>query len=182
MRAFIGVEITDEVRAALSRAQQQLGRCPAKVKWVAPENIHVMLKFLGDIDEETAARVRAAMAEASGDGGFRFAVAGLGCFPPRGKPRVVWAGVSEGADAATRLQAKLERALRPLGFEKERRFVPHLTIGRVKSPKGAEELLPMIEELGGETFGSCDAAEMVMFESTLTPRGAIYHELIRQKL
>ena len=170
------------MRAALAGAQQKLARCPAKVKWVAPENIHLTLKFLGDVDEPTAAGVGAAMAAASGGGPFTFAVEGLGAFPPRGRPRVVWAGVTDGAAAASQLQAKLETGLRPLGFKKERSFVPHLTIGRVKSPKGAPDLAVMIEQLAGTTFGSCTASEIVLFESTLTPQGAIYSAAARQLL
>lgn len=182
MRAFIGIEVTDEVRAALTDAQKKLARCPAKVKWVRPANMHLTLKFLGDVDEPTVARVKAAMADAAGGGPFAFAVRGLGTFPPRGAPRVVWAGVSGGADAATKLQARLEDALRPMGFEKERSFVPHLTIGRVKDPKGARELTAMVECDAGTKFGLCTAAEMVLFESTLTPQGAIYGAVARQAL
>jgi len=182
MRVFVAIEISDEVRAELARTQQTLAVASAKVKWVAPENIHLTLKFLGDIDEETAGPVRAAMAAAAGGGPFAFEVAGLGTFPPRGKPRVVWAGVTEGAQAATRLQAKLEAALRPLGFRAEKRFVPHLTLGRVKSPKGADELMARIEGHAGAAFGTCSAAEMTLFQSTLTPQGAVYRVVAKQAL
>ncbi len=189
MRAFVAIEISDEVRAALVRAQQELGRCGAKVKWVEPENVHLTLKFLGDVDALMIEQVKAAMAESAGGsasltagGPFHFSVEGLGSFPPRRTPRVVWAGVSAGADAAVRLQAGLEAALRPLGFEKERDFVPHLTIGRVKAPQGAERLVPAIKRHAHTRFGSCSAAEMVLFESKLTPSGAVYAALARQAL
>ena len=182
MRAFIGIEVTDELRAALTDAQKKLARCPARVKWVHPENVHLTLKFLGDVDEPTVGRVKAAMADTAGGGPFAFAVQGLGIFPPRGTPRVIWAGVSDGADAATKLQARLEDALRPIGFGNERSFVPHLTIGRVKDPKGARELTAMVERDANKRFGLCTAAEMVLFESTLTPQGAIYTAVVRQAL
>ena len=182
MRAFIGIEASDEVRGALARVQQEFSGCSAKVKWVPPENVHLTMKFLGDIDDEMAGKVTAAMAKAAGAGPITIRVDGLGCFPPRGRPRTIWAGVSDGADAVVRLFKELDRALRRLGFEKERRFVPHLTIGRVKSPKGAEELTPVLEQHGGTPFGSCDAADMVLFRSTLTPQGAIYEVVARQAL
>jgi len=182
LRAFIGIEAPDEVRRALARVQQEFSGCSAKVKWVPPENLHLTMKFLGDIDDEMAGKVKAAMAKASGGGPITIRVDGLGRFPPRGRPRTIWAGVSDGADAVERLFKELDRALRRLGFEKERRFVPHLTIGRVKSPKGADELTPVIERHAGTAFGSCDAADMVLFKSTLTPQGAIYEVVARQAL
>ena len=168
------------------RVQQELARCPAKVKYVAAENIHLTLKFLGEIDEETAAGVRGAMCEvgraAAWGGGLRLGVGGLGYFPPRGAPRVIWAGVTDGADAVCRLQARLERELAGLGFEPERRFVPHLTLGRVKSSRGGGELVSAIESRADAEFGSCTACEMVLFESRLTPRGAVYRAVVRQAL
>ncbi len=182
MRAFLGIEVTDEVRAALSALRRELERCRARVRWVRPENVHVTLKFLGEVNGETAAQVGAVMEEAAGGGPFRFAVEGLGTFPPRGKPRVIWAGVSDGADAVSRLQARLEKGLQPIGFRKEQNFVPHLTIGRVKSPKNAEKLLPAIEGHAGTMFGWCTAAEMVLFESTLTPQGSVYSTVVKQAL
>ncbi len=182
MRAFIGIEVTDDVRAALTRVQRDFSGCSAKVKWVAPANVHLTMKFLGEIDDEMAGNVASAMAEAAGSGPVGFQVHGLGQFPPRGKPRTLWAGVSDGADAVVALFTKLDAALGPLGFEKERRFVPHVTIGRVKSPRGADELTPVIERHAGTVFGTCPAEEMVLFRSTLTPQGAIYDVLTRQTL
>jgi len=182
MRAFVAIDASDEIRAELARVQQELARCPAKVKWVTPQNVHLTLKFLGDVAPEAVEQVAAAMAAASGGGAVPFAVEGLGSFPPRGRPRVLWAGVSAGADAVSRVQVKLEAALRPLGFKQEHRFVPHLTIGRVKSPRGAQELIPMLERHAATKFGSCTAAEMVLYESELTPQGAVYRAVARQPL
>lgn len=174
--------MTDDVRAALTRVQDDFSGCGAKVKWVAPANVHLTMKFLGEIDDEMGGKVAAAMAEAAGAGPISFTVAGLGRFPPRGKPRTLWAGVSDGADAVVALFTKLDAALGPLGFESERRFVPHVTIGRVKSPVGADALTPVIEHHAGTVFGACRAEEMTLFKSTLTPQGAICDVLTRQRL
>ena len=182
MRAFIGIEVADDVRAALTRVQDDFRGCGAKVKWVAPANVHLTMKFLGEIDDETAGRVASAMSEAAGCGPIGFEVEGLGQFPPRGKPRTLWAGVSDGADAIVALFTKLDGALGLFGFEKERRFVPHVTIGRVKSPVGADALTPVIEHHARAAFGTCLAEEAVLFKSTLTPQGAIYDVLTRQTL
>lgn len=183
MRAFIAMDITDEVRRRLPRVQQELGAAPAKVKWVPPGNLHVTMKFLGDVDEETVERVKAAMAEAAADDGpIEFDVHGIGAFPPRGRPRVVWAGVSRGGEAIGRLHDRLERALRPLGVKRDRRFSPHITIGRVKSSRGARELSELIESRPEQTYGTCPGAELVLYKSTLTPQGAEYEAVARQRL
>jgi 2'-5' RNA ligase len=182
VRAFVALEISDEVRSALERAQRGLARAPVKVKWVPARNLHVTMKFLGDIEPAQAEAVRAVLAEAAGGGPVPFVVEGLGAFPPRGRPRVLWAGVSEGSEAVSAVQAALEAGLRPLGFEAERRFVPHVTLGRVKSPRGAETLRAEMERIGGRRFGRCTATELVLFESTLTPMGAEYRAAERVRL
>ncbi len=182
MRAFVAIEISEDVRAALDRVRQELARTPAQVKWVAPANVHLTLKFLGEIETETAEAAKGAMGAAAGGGPFTFEVAGLGSFPPGRKPRVVWAGVIGGADAIARVQTKLDAALGSLGFARERDFVPHLTIGRVKSPRGADALAAAIARHADTAFGSSVASEMVLFESTLTPQGAVYRAVARVPL
>ena len=182
LRAFIGIEVSDDVRAALTRVQDDFSGCGAKVKLVAPANVHLTMKFLGEIDDQMAGNVASAMAEAAGAGPITFEVAGLGQFPPHGKPRTLWAGVSDGVAAVVALSTRLDAALGPLGFESERQFVPHATIGRVKSPKGAGSLTPVIEHHAAVAFGTCRAEEMVLFKSTLTPQGAIYDVLTRKTL
>jgi 2'-5' RNA ligase len=175
VRAFIAIDINDEVRAALGGMQQRLARTRAKVTWVDPANIHLTMKFLGEIDDAMLEPVKGAMANAASETRpIEFDVAGLGTFPPGRPPRVVWAGVTRGADRITSVQARLERALEPFGFKKERRFTPHLTLGRVKSPKGSNDLLDRIARAGDTAFGSCVADKLILFESTLTPQGAKY--------
>jgi 2'-5' RNA ligase len=175
MRAFIAIDISDEVRATLGEVQQRLARTRAKVKWVGPENIHLTMKFLGEIEDEMPEAVKEAMADATnGAQPIEFEVAGLGTFPLRGAPRVVWAGVSRGADRITRVQSRLETALESLGFAKERTFTPHLTLGRVKLPKGSDDLPDRVAGAGDTRFGTCVADKLILFESTLTPQGARY--------
>ena len=182
MRAFVGIAVSEEVRAALTAVQRDFAPCRAKVKWTEPENIHVTLRFLGEIDEAMTGQVKQAMAQAAGEGPFQFTVTGLGSFPPRGRPAVIWAGVSNGAGRISKVQGRLEQGLRALGFAEDRPFVPHLTIGRVKSPRGAEELIPVISRHSGTEFGVCTGSKMVLFESRLTPRGAVYTVVAEQTL
>jgi 2'-5' RNA ligase len=183
VRLFIGIEISDEVRAELARVQQRLGRCRAKVKWVPPQNIHLTMRFLGEVSEDRLESVSAAMAGAAGGGPFEFEVCGLGRFPSRGSPRLVWAGVKDGAERVCAVQAELERGVRKAGFEAERRrFTPHLTVGRVKSRAGTDELSALIEQHADRAFGRCPAAELVLIRSKLTPSGAVYSAVDRQEL
>jgi RNA 2',3'-cyclic 3'-phosphodiesterase len=183
MRAFLAIAVNDAVRAELARMQQTLGRTPAKVKWVEPANLHLTMQFLGEIDTAQADAVAAAMAGAAeGFEPFACRIEGLGCFPPNGLPRVVWAGVGQGAEAILRLHAALEQRLVPLGFEAERRFVPHVTLGRVKSPRGAGELAAAVERQRPAAFGACRVEAVMLYRSELTPQGAVYHKVAKQTL
>lgn len=183
MRTFIALEISDDVRAALAKTIRELAKSPAAVKWVAPESIHVTMKFLGWAEDDKIEKVKAAMAAVKGTGTFTFEVKGLGSFPPEQKPRVVWAGITSGADRIVAVQAMLEDALSPLGFEREdRAFTPHLTLGRVKVPRGAETLVPLIDKNWNTNFGSCEATRISLFESRLSPHGSTYIPVAFQEL
>jgi len=182
VRAFIGIDVTEEVRVRLARVQDELADAPAKVRWVPPPNLHVTLKFLGEIEDDTVEKVQAAMAEAAVQEPFEFDVHGIGTFPPHGRPRVIWAGVSTGGEDIRKLHGRLEKALRPLGFDPDKRFTPHVTIGRVKSSRGARQLSEMIAGQPEKTYGTCPGAELVLYKSTLTSRGAEYEQIAGQPL
>ena len=184
MRTFIAVELDDAIRSRLAEAQQQLRPVAgASVKWVKPELIHLTLKFLGEIDEGQVADVAEAMAlAAAGAGAFELSVAGLGAFPPRGAPRVVWAGV-EPHPALTALVERLEEGLEILGFARERRpYSPHLTLGRVKDPRGASALRGRLEAGAAMSFGARRVDDLVLMQSVLTTAGPTYTPLRRQPL
>jgi 2'-5' RNA ligase len=176
MRLFVAVEISDEVRRSLAAAQSRLRRTPARVGWVAPENIHLTLAFLGDVGADRIASLAAALDGVGREfAPFGYTVAGLGCFGSRRAPRVLWAGVSHGAEDLVRLQAQTAVALRALDVRLEDRpFSPHLTIGRVRSSRGAERLGPLLEAGAGEVFGTVDVARLLLMRSELRPQGPVY--------
>ena len=184
MRTFIAVELDEAIRERLAAAQERLRGAGPKVKWVRPERMHLTLKFLGEIDPETVDAVADAMVAAvEGVAPFEFAVAGIGAFPPRGAPRVVWAGVDDAAGGLTRLHKGLERELRKLGFPREKRaFRPHLTLGRVKERRGSERLRAQMAADAGAAFGLQRVEELVLFESVLSPQGPTYTAQRRQPL
>ena len=174
MRLFIAIEVDEGVRERLVEAQRQLAKAPCKVKWVEPQNLHLTLKFLGEVPDHQVRAIADAMTRAARDARpFEMKVAGLGTFPPKGVPRVVWAGVE--AMQVRPLHRRLEAALEALGHEREKRaFHPHLTLGRVKGREGTRELRSLIEDLAATEFGTAPVAQVVLMQSTLSPAGPTY--------
>ena len=184
VRTFIAIELDDAIRQRLAAAQQRLRSADAKVRWVGADQMHLTVRFLGEIDEGIVNQVAGAMHMAAADAQpFDLAVAGLGTFPPRGAPRVVWAGADEPTGALAALHKRLERELRNLGFERERRaFSPHLTLGRVKDPRTCTRLRTLVTDGADEAFGTQTVTALVLFQSVLSPHGATYTPLHREPL
>lgn len=180
-RAFIAIELNDDAHAELSSLEAKLKKADADVTWVKPENIHLTLKFLGDITDEQVEAVKSSLDEiAKVETPFSFKLKGMGAFPKLEYPRVLWVGI-EGADP-TPLYKKIEDALSELNFARDdRRFTPHLTLGRVRSPKNKAKLIRLIESTNFESKNSVQADAVTFFQSTLTPNGSIYTVLHRAK-
>ena len=179
MRCFIAVPVCGPVRKAVARVQEALRRADADVKWVAEENLHLTLKFLGEIAEESAEELRGLLAaEAPRWPKLALTYAGIGRFPERGAPRVVWAGCAGDVDRLAGLAGAAERAAERIGIPRERRpFVAHLTIGRVRSPRNAKRLESALENQREVPLGRDEVAAFSLIRSTLTPRGAVYEPL-----
>ena len=133
MRAFVAVFPPPEVREALALAARGLP-VTGKIRLTPPANVHLTLKFLGDVPREDLAEVADALEALRGrHEPFEAGISGFGAFPSPTKVRVLWAGVGEGADGLRALARDVEESLEPLGFEREdRAYVPHLTIGRAR--------------------------------------------------
>ncbi len=175
-RAFIAVKVpfTDELR----KFWEEVKSSGARLKMVEPENVHITLKFLGNVEESLVNRIVEAISNSCQDvSPFKISLKGCGGFPHLGRPRVVWIGVSEGGEELKRIASSLEEELHKLGFEKERReFVPHLTIARVKGNVG--RLPEILRGNVNRKFGEFEVREIRLMKSTLTPKGPIY-EVIR---
>jgi 2'-5' RNA ligase len=179
MRCFVALPVAPAVRRALAATQTVLRRAGADVSWVAEENFHLTLKFLGEIDETAAATLKELLAGEIGRRPRpRLLYAGLGAFPERGAPRVVWAGCSGDVTALSDLAAATERAAETIGVPPERRaFAAHLTLGRVRSPRGRAALRAAIERHARAEFGADAPAAALLYRSTLTPAGPVYEPL-----
>lgn len=184
MRSFVAVELPDELRGSLSRILDELRPCGADVKWVRPEAVHLTLKFLGEIQPEQVEEIRLAVQEVAGrHGPFKMEARGLGCFPRLEQPRVVWLGLEGEKWKLEALQREVETALMQLGFPKEERpFRPHLTLGRVRSPKARLALVQKIKNLEGIQGGELVVGSVVLFKSELLPSGARYTKLWEERL
>ncbi len=185
LRTFIAIELDESLRFAIGRVQAKFKRgAPwGSVKWVAPESIHLTLKFLGDTPRARLPEVEAALRTAcAGHVEFGITVEGRGCFPSFRRPRVVWVAVRDAQQALTRLQADVEKHVAPLGWPtEERSFSPHLTLGRVarSAERDAEEAIgQMVEKSVVEQIGTQQVTAVSLVQSDLRPTGAVYTRLL----
>ena len=164
----------------LTRAQQGMRDFDRVVRWLSVGNLHLTVKFLGEVrDDDVASVCDAARRAADRSGPIGFALCGLGCFPPKGPARIVWAGVSPDGEGLLGCQQAVEQEMGPLGFSPERRaYSPHLTIGRVRPGQNTEELRTTLETRDLQSPAQ-HPSDLVVFESNLTPRGAIYTAIAR---
>jgi 2'-5' RNA ligase len=188
VRAFIAIELPDELKLALIRLQDQLksGR-QTSVKWVDPYSIHLTLKFLGNINTDMVGRITTAMEEAvRGIRPFRLEARGLGAFPSLKRVQVIWVGVSGEVDRLSQLQQRLEPCLAPLGFAPEsRKFTPHLTLARLRdrvTPDERQSLGHLIASTSFDTAYAIDAGSIHLMRSQLTREGAVYSRINSVKL
>jgi 2'-5' RNA ligase len=184
IRSFIAIDFPEETRKALEDIQRELKRCGAGVRWVRPSSIHLTLKFLGNIQAAQVEDIARAVAQEIRDQPpITLRPAGLGAFPSLRKPRVIWVGMEGEVQRLIRIQSRVENALEPLGFVREKRgFRPHLTIGRVKERRRLQSLVDAMVTLDMEPFNSFDADEIILYKSDLRPTGAIYTKLHRMPL
>lgn len=180
VRAFFAVEISPEVRSNIVRYVRTLTSYYLGTKWVESGNLHLTLKFLGDVAlNELPKILNTAKNAVVASQTFELECFGSGAFPNEKAPRTIWVGCRRGAEELTRLAENLDEALHGIGFSKEsRRFLPHLTIGRVKRPDAAADMAGAgWKRMCEEVFGVFPVEEIVLFSSELTRRGPIYDEL-----
>jgi len=179
IRSFIAIELPGSLHKELSEAETILRKSNADVKWVNPENIHITLKFLGNVTPEKIKEIEKLLDEfTKGLAPFSIEAKGLGAFPKLAYPRVIWAGIEDQTGKLKEIAENFDGAISKLGFEKENReFSAHLTLGRVRSPKNKEKLKEIIEKTPFLSVVDIKVDKIVLFKSTLTQSGSIYTKL-----
>lgn len=183
IRSFIAVELPNDVRERIAEVISEAAKHGGAIKWVEAHNLHLTLKFLGDVREEVIARVSATLdAIANQFSPFGFDVVGVGGFPNFNRPKVLWVGATA-TEELLRLQERVESEMSNLGIPREERaFHPHITIGRVKSPHGLTRTLEALKRFEGKQFGCVSVSHITLMRSDLTPSGPIYTPISRHKL
>ena len=176
MRAFIAVSLPDEIRRSLRVLQDRLADHPADVTWVDSEHLHVTLKFLGEINDAQRAGTEALLERCAGEEPlFQAQLGGLGGFPSIAAPRVIWVGFEAGHEPLTRLAQRLDAGCERLGVGKdERPFSAHLTLGRVRSPKGLGPLARALQTLDWPPPAPWTVERVTLYQSVLSSVGPRY--------
>ncbi len=178
-RLFLALPITDEAKAELAAAQAVLASSLPGAKWVSPDGMHLTLKFLGYVNYELIGEslVKPVQKAARQLKMYTFSLNGLGAFPSEKRPRVVWAGVSDGGESE-KLAGLLDEAIEPIGFPAEgRKFTPHITLARIKDPRVIKN--PEIFNKAGMAVKRLEisARSLILYESVLDREGAKYFAL-----
>ncbi|MFH1682138.1 MAG: RNA 2',3'-cyclic phosphodiesterase [Candidatus Eisenbacteria bacterium] len=178
IRAFLALPLSCGQRDEVGGQIAPLRGAGDPVRWVPPENLHVTLRFFGDVGRDGLLRIEERLSRAAASASpFTFRLGSAGAFPNLRAARVLWVGVSEGEEAVTSLAARIEESITGLGFPKEKRFHAHITVGRTKG-----SLTPRFRKrFAGIAVEPVEAraASFSLMKSTLSPRGARY-EVLRE--
>jgi 2'-5' RNA ligase len=185
LRTFIAVDIGKAIRGRAVALQEALARSGTDVKWVEPDNLHVTLLFLGEVEDRDVPAVCRVVADCAGElPPFALQVATAGCFPNPRRPRILWVGVGRGTQELVALHDALEPPLLELGCyrREDRPYTPHITLGRVKSDRPTDRLAQALAKQAGWDGGEIDVREVLVMSSELRPQGPVYTVLSRGKL
>ena len=179
LRVFIAIDVEDPLLLSrLERIKEAIIATGVPMKPVETHNLHLTLRFIGEVPryrvEEIIERVLKPMKKQR----FTMTLKGLGAFPSPSRPRVVWVGVSEETGILESIHEEIEMGLRSIGFQPAReRFVPHITLARIRGSRNIHALIRVITEYSDYEFGSMTVTSIRLKKSTLTPRGPIYETL-----
>lgn len=178
IRAFISLELPEAIKQAADRLQERLKTKGSDVSWVKSSGLHLTLKFLGQVPMEMIPEIIKALEPVAAQAHpLRVSVLGVGAFPHLENPKVVWLGL-QADEGLMQLQRGVEEVTNRLGFVPETRpFRPHLTLGRVKSPKRREALIAALEAEKGWTGGEFELSELCLMKSELQSGGAVHTPL-----
>jgi len=181
MRAFLGISVPDELKRKILEVQKKFSNFD--IKFVEPENLHFNLKFFRDISDEQVEGLKKILEGiAQKYEPFEIEIKELGVFPSKNYIRVIWVGVKEGFNTITSMAESIQDSIETIGFLREEKFVPHLTLGRIRTARNKEELKILIEELENIEIGKMKVDAIRLFRSKLSPAGPVYDEVFNVKL
>ncbi|MCF7874193.1 MAG: RNA 2',3'-cyclic phosphodiesterase [Candidatus Omnitrophica bacterium] len=180
MRTFIALDLTDEIKAKIKEVTGKLKDLPIKVKWVNSKNLHITLKFLGNIDSDKLSQIKKIISASSCCcSPFELCLKDFGFFPNPKKPRVFFINFS--SDKILEILVKaLRKKLNQIGFKEDKKFRSHITLARVKSLKNIKQLTQKVEQL--KVKGKFKVGKISLFKSTLTQKGPLYEEIFKSNL
>ncbi len=181
-RVFVAVDITDSnIKNVILNIQQELSKLGIDAKPVEPENLHITLRFIGEVHETIVNEIINRLKTVK-YGKFKMRLKGLGAFPSIGNPRVVWIGVEEGSKELKELHEIVEKLVGKFGIKDEKEFTPHLTFARIKSNRNINLLKKYLTEHQDLDLGYQEVDSIKLKRSILTPKGPIYSDLLEVKL
>ncbi len=175
LRCFIAIDIPDQIKKDICELIEIFKKYDMDVKWVSYENLHITLKFLGNTFGDLIPKISDILGNILLPfEPFYIKIYSVGVFPNRKHPRVVWVGIKD-SEILIQLQEDIEKSMALLGYQKEdRKFQPHLTVGRVRSPKGISNLINELDMFKEKHFGNVKVEDVKLMESRLKPSGAEY--------
>ena len=176
MRLFVAITIPADLREKLAAMQRKFAETRADVRWVAPENLHITLKFLGEVDDPRAPEILERIARAAAQVPiFPLEIEGIDRLPPRGQVRVIVSRVVSPGQRIIKLHRLVDSGIGGMGLPMDTRvYVPHLTLGRVSSNHGLNRLLRLLEKHDLDFFGSFPVEKVTLYQSLLSPGGPRY--------
>ena len=180
IRAFLAIDPPENILQAMSRLQEKLKReISGRISWTKPQGQHLTLKFFGDISTEDVKNICSAVQNrATSEQSLNLKIEKLGVFPGARRPLVIWCGVTDDVEKLSGLQKQLDSDFAGIGFPRENRpFRAHLTIGRIKDQSGLTGISEALTKYNAFAAGEFSCKELILFQSRLTPQGAIYTKL-----
>lgn len=184
IRTFIAINVPPSIQATVEKIQGRFKQIRSPIMWVKPSHLHLTLKFLGNVSEKQIEEIKGCLAIAGqGLNTFLLKATEIGVFPNINYPRVVWLGFSDPTGQLHKLEENIEHHLQKIGFQPEdRKFTPHLTIGRIKSLKGKTDIIRMIHNEKKLPYDNIFVTEIKLMKSNLKPSGPEYSVLYSMEL
>ena len=182
MRAFIAVDLVDEnIKMDILKIQKVLSQSGSDLKSVKPQNLHFTIHFLGEISEQEATNISGILKDLDVLS-FEISFRGLGYFPNSRRISVIWVGVDNGEKEFVELANQIEKKLVQMNYSSDRKFLPHLTVCRVKTGRNKDQLIHAVEEFSDVDLGMTMVSSVKLKKSLLTPEGPIYTDIYEKVL